>query len=286
MIRHIATCVVLVCTTFIASAEEKPMLKAPVGLQLYSLRTQFQAEGVPKTLDRVKELGFKYVELAGTYNLAPEKFKAMLDVRGLVAIAGHFSYDRIKSDPEGVAKEAKALGLQYAGTAWVKGKEPFDGKYCWQVVAAFNKAGKALAEQGIKFYYHIHGYEFVPAGGGTLFDLLVMETDPKYVSFEMDILWVVYPGQDPVKLLEDYPERFCFTHLKDLRKGVKTGELTGKTDVENDVTLGTGQVDYPAVIRAAEKSAVKYHFIEDESPTVITQLPQSLKYLEQFKQTE
>jgi len=283
MIRHIAACVALVCTSLIASAEEKPMLKAPVGLQLYSLRTQFQAEGVPKTLDRVKDLGFKYVELAGTYNLAPDKFKAMLDERGLTPIAGHFSFDKFKSDPDGIATEAKALGLQYAGTAWVKGKDAFDEKYCREVAGAFNKAGKALADKGVKFYYHIHGYEFVPFGDGTLFDLLVKETDPKYVSFEMDILWVVYPGQDPAKLLAKYPERFCFTHLKDLRKGVATGALTGNTDVRNDVTLGTGQVDYPAVFAAAAGTSVKYHFIEDESPTVITQLPESLKYLEQFK---
>jgi sugar phosphate isomerase/epimerase len=283
MIRHIAACVALVCASFIASAQEKPMLKAPVGLQLYSLRTQFQAEGVPKTLDRVKDLGFKYVELAGTYNLAPEKFKAMLDERGLTPIAGHFAFDKFKSDPDGIAAEAKALGLQYAGTAWVKGKDAFDEKYCREVAAEFNRAGKALADKGLKFYYHIHGYEFVPFGDGTLFDLLVKETDPKYVSYEMDILWVVYPGQDPAKLLEKYPDRFCFTHLKDLRKGVATGALTGNTDVRNDVTLGTGQVDYPAVFRAAAKSAVKYHFIEDESPTVLTQLPESLKFLEQFK---
>jgi len=247
------------------------------------VRTQFQLEGVHKTLDRVKDLGFKYVELAGTYNTPPEKFKAMLDERGLTPIAGHFAWDRFKSDTDGIAAEAKALGLQYAGTAWVKGNEPFDEKYCREVAATFNKAGKALSEKGLKFYYHIHGYEFVPYGDGTLFDLLVKETDPKYVSFEMDILWVVYPGQDPARLLAKYPDRFCFTHLKDLRKGIPTGELTGNTDVRNDVTLGTGQVDYPAVFAAAARTDVKYHFIEDESPTVITQLPQSLKFLEQFK---
>jgi sugar phosphate isomerase/epimerase len=280
--RLIALVAVLLLATP-AFADDKPMLKAPVGLQLYSLRTQFQTEGVPKTLDRVKDLGFKYVELAGTYNLPPDKFKAMLDERGLTPVAGHFAFDRFKTDPDGIATDAKALGLQYAGTAWVKGKEAFDEKYCRDVAAAFNQAGKAMADKGLKFYYHIHGYEFVPHGDGTLFDLLVKETDPKYVSFEMDILWVVYPGQDPAKLLAKYPDRFCFTHLKDLRKGIPTGALTGNTDVRNDVTLGTGQVDYPAVFAAAAKTDVKYHFIEDESPTVVTQLPQSLKFLEQFK---
>lgn len=57
-----------------------------------------------------------------------------------------------------------------------------------------------LAEHGLKFYYHNHGYEFYPHASGTLFDLLVAETDPQTVYFQMDVLWTVFPGQDPAKL--------------------------------------------------------------------------------------
>ena len=140
-----------------------------------------------------------------------------------------------------------------------------------------------MAKSGIKFFYHVHGYEFQPHGDGTLFDLLMAETDPKTVSYEMDILWVVYPGQDPVKLFAKYGKRWELVHLKDLRKGVQTGELTGHTDVKNDVALGTGQIDMPAVLRAAQQASVKYYFIEDESPSVHEQLPESLSYLKQVK---
>src|SRR3954453_11862013 len=138
---------ILACPAF---GQEKPRLKAPVGLQLYSLRTQFQAEGVPKTLDRVKARGFKYVELAGTYGLPAEKFKAMLDERGLVAIGCHFGYDRFKNEPEKVAAEAKALGLQYAGTAWITHTPPFTEAAAREAIETFNKAGKVLAENGVK----------------------------------------------------------------------------------------------------------------------------------------
>ena len=96
----------------------------------------------------------------------------------------------------------------------------------------------------------------------------------------MDIFWVVFPAQDPVKLLEKYPDRWELMHLKDMKKGLKTGVLTGHTDVSNDVVLGTGQIDMPAVLRAARKVGVKYYFIEDESPTAAEQIPQSLRYLE------
>ncbi len=123
----------------------------------------------------------------------------------------------------------------------------------------------------------------MPFKAGTLFDLLMTETNPKYVSFEMDILWVIFPGQDPVKLFEKYGKRWELVHLKDLKKGVQTGALTGHTDVTNDVALGSGQMDYPAILKAAQKAGVKYYFIEDESPSSREQLPQSLQFLKQVK---
>jgi len=256
--------------------------KGPIGLQLYSLRAQF-AKDVPATLDEVKSFGIKYAELAGTYGWTPEKFKAALEQRGIQPISGHFPYEKYRDDVDSVVKEAKALGLKYAGCAWIPHMGPFTEKQCRETAEVFNKAGEALGKQGIKFFYHTHGYEFEPHGDGTLFDLLVAQTDPKNVSFEMDIFWIVHPGQDPVKLLNKYTNRWELMHVKDMRKGTPTGLLTGSSPVTNDVTIGTGQIDIPAVLKAAQKVGVKWYFLEDESPTSEQQIPQSLKYLEQVK---
>ncbi len=259
-----------------------PSFKGPVGLQLYSLREQFSKD-VPRTLDEVKSLGFKYAELAGTYNLPPEKFAQELRSRGIEPISGHFPYEKFRDDVESIAKDAKALGLKYVGCAWITHSGEFDEKTCREAIAVFNRAGEALAKHGIKFFYHTHGYEFQPHGQGTLFDLLITETNPKFVSYEMDIFWIVHPGKDPVRLLGKYSKRWELMHLKDMRKGIATGLLTGHTEVTNDVAIGTGQIDIPAILRAAKKAGVKWYFIEDESPTSEKQLPQSLKYLEQVK---
>lgn len=256
--------------------------KGPVGLQLYSLRADF-TRNVPATLDKVKGFGIRDVELAGTYNLSPEKFKEMLDARGLRPVSMHFPYDRYASEPEAVAREAKTLGVRYAGCAWITHEGSFDEAECRKAAAVFNRAGEALAKQGIQFFYHAHGFEFQPHGGGTLLDLLMAETDPKKVRFQMDVVWIVFPGQDPVKLLEKYSGRWELMHLKDLKKGVATGSLAGKTDVANNVVLGAGQVNWPAVLAAARQHGVKHYFIEDESPVAAEQVPQSLKYLEQVK---
>lgn len=256
--------------------------KGPLGLQLYSLRDQFKTD-VPGTLAKVKEFGFTQVELAGTYGKSPEEFSALLKANGLKAVAGHFGFDDFKKDPEAIAKQAKALGLEYAGTAWVPHTGQVTEEWVHETAKVFNHAGEVLAKHGIKFYYHNHGYEFVPHGDGTLFDLLVKETKPEYVSFQMDVMWAVFPGQDPVKLMEKYGNRWVLMHVKDLKKGVETGSLSGGTDTKNDVVVGTGQTDWPALLRASKKAGLKYYFIEDESPKVLEQIPQSLKYLEQVK---
>jgi sugar phosphate isomerase/epimerase len=259
-----------------------PSFKGPIGLQLYSLRDQFKKD-VSGTLDLVKSFGIEYAEVAGTYDLAPEKFKEELAARGIKPIGAHFAYERYRDDAEGVAKEAKALGLEYAGCAWIPHTGDFDEKACREAIAVFNKAGEAMANHGLRFFYHVHGFEFQPYRQGTLLDLLFQETSPKFVNYEMDIFWIVFPGQDPVKLLEKYPNRWKLMHLKDMRKGTQTGALTGGTDVKNDAALGQGLMDLPAILRAASKVGVKWYFIEDESPWSEKQIPQSLRYLEQVK---
>ncbi|MCB1126186.1 MAG: sugar phosphate isomerase/epimerase [Verrucomicrobiae bacterium] len=256
-----------------------PKFKGPVGLQLYSLRDSFNND-VPGTLDKVKALGFKYVELAGTYGLAPAEFKRMLAERGLVPVAAHFSLDLYQKDIDSIIRDAKTLGVKYVGAAWIPHQGPFTMDLALSTAETFNTIGKAVAAQGLRFYYHNHGYEFQPCLAGTLLDVLIQKTDPSYVTFQMDILWTLFPGQDPAALLLKYPGRWELMHLKDLRKGVK-GDLSGGTDVRNDVTLGTGQMDFPAVLKAAQASGVKWYFIEDESPSVEQQVPQSLKFLEQ-----
>jgi sugar phosphate isomerase/epimerase len=255
-----------------------------IGLQLYSLRNQLAAD-VPGTLAEVKSWGITNIELAGTYNLTPEQFKAQLDQHGLNAVSGHFPFERFRDDVEGVAQDAQVLGLQYVGCAWIPHDDgkPFDEKTLREGIAVFNRAGEALAKHGLKFFYHVHGYEFQPYQDGTLFDVLMRETSPKFVNFQMDVFWIVHPGQDPVKLLEKYGHRWQLMHVKGMRDGTPTGLLTGHSAVTNDVAVGTGMIDYAPILQAAKKIGVKWFIIEDESPSSEQQVPQSYRYLESFK---
>ena len=121
-------------------------------------------------------------------------------------------------------------------------------------------AGEALAKHGLKFFYHVHGYEFQPYQNGTLLDLLVIGTNPKFVNFQMDVFWIVFPGQDPVQLLKKYGNRWQLMHVKGMREGTPTGLLTGHTDVTNDAAVGVGKINFPPILKAAKKAGVRELF--------------------------
>jgi len=266
-------------TALAADAGTGPCFKGPWGIQLYSLRNQL-ATNVSGTLDEEKSWGVRNVELAGTYGLTPKQFKAQLDAYGLVAVSGHFPFDEYRTNLDGIIHDAKIFGLKYVGCAWIPHDGPFDETTCRAAIAVFNQAGETLARHGLTFFYHSHGYEFEPYEDGTLFDLMMSETNPKYVHFQMDVFWIVHPGQDPVELLEKYGNRWELMHLKGMRDSTPTGLLTGHIEVTNNVALGTGRIDYAPVLSAAKKIGVKWYFIEDESPSSGQQIPRSIHSLQ------
>jgi sugar phosphate isomerase/epimerase len=261
--------------------------KGPLGLQLYSLRDSLKTD-VPGSLDKAKAFGFTIAE---TYSGMPggdaAAQKAALAERGITPISGHFSYDTLKKDLGAAVEAAKTLGLKYAGVAWIPHEVgSFGEEDVKRAVADFHTFGEAFKAAGIQFFYHVHGYEFRPVTEGgteTFFDILARETKPDLVSFEMDVFWVFLPGADPAALLKKYPNRWALMHVKDMRKGARRGVYTGKAPLTDDVAVGTGQINWPEVLKAAQDAGVKYYFIEDESPTVLEQIPQTLKYLKDVK---
>ncbi|MEI9864710.1 MAG: sugar phosphate isomerase/epimerase [Limisphaerales bacterium] len=234
-------------------------------MQLYSLRNQL-ATNVPGTLAEIKSWGVTNVELAGTYNLSSGQFKAQLDAQGLNASSGHFPYDRLRTDVEGVARDAKILGLQYVGCAWIPHDGDFNEKTCREAIAVFNKAGEALAKHGLKFFYHVHGYEFQPYENSTLLDLIMRETNPKFVNFQMDVFLDRASGPGSVKLLENTASVGSSCTSGNARQHTDRSAHRSH-DVTNDVAVGTGKIAYAPVLREAEKLGVKWYVIEDESPS-------------------
>src|SRR5512146_3359679 len=139
---------------------------APVGVQLYSFRDAFKTD-VRGTLKHIHELGFRDVELAGTYGLSAAKFRQLLDSAGLHASSMHVGYEQFRDSLPHVLADAKTLGVRYLGTAWIPHPDgPISVAVAREAATNFNKWGRAARGKGFQFFYHVHGYEFVPGDKG------------------------------------------------------------------------------------------------------------------------
>jgi sugar phosphate isomerase/epimerase len=264
-----------------AQKKPKPLYDAPLGVAPFTFRKYFPVS-VAATLDTIKMMGFTEIE-GGGGRMAPEEFKKLCDERGISIPGTGAGYEQLVKDPQQVADRAKVLGAKFVMTSWIPHKTgSFNIDNAKQAVADFNAIGKVMKENGLTFCYHAHGYEFWPYEKGTLLDYIIQNTSPEYVSFEMDIMWIYFGGGDPVALMKKYKDRWKLMHLKDLKKGTPK-DLTGLTSPENDVAIGTGELDIPAILKQAKKIGIKHYFIEDESSNIMTQIPQSISYLKSLR---
>lgn len=253
--------------------------KSPLGVQLWSFRAKAQDDPLG-TFDMVHDMGFTHVETAGLYGMSADSFKVAIENAGIKVTSMHASHDDFKNNIDEVIANAKAVGAQYAGIAWYPHERGnFTEETARQAIADFNEFGQKMKDAGLTFFYHNHGYEPAPYGDGTLLDLIIDETDPELVVFEMDVLWTWLPNVDPVALIERHPGRFKLMHIKDMKQGLERGTLSGGLPAEDKSVIGEGQVDWPTLLKAAEEDGFEHFYLEDESPDPINTAPQSVEYL-------
>jgi sugar phosphate isomerase/epimerase len=189
--------------------------------------------------------------------------------------------DRLEQDAQGAIAEAATLGAHWVVCPWIKGGSPFDRDRALHAADVLEKADVLAQKEGMKVAYHCHGYEFVASDEGTLFDTLA-QAAPN-LHFEVDVFWARAGGADPVAVISAYPGRMPLLHVKDMAKGLKLPRGSSGAPHDLQVTVGTGQEDWPAIFAAAEAAGGQLYYIEDESPNVWEQLPGSLEYLRKLK---
>jgi len=257
----------------------KPAFRAQVGINIYSLRYKAEKD-LPGTLALIRELGFLEVEAGELYGRSAAEFRGLLKAAGLHATSFGAGYDALGKDLDSVAAQAQTLGAQHVVCSTI----PHSAKHvalkdCQPAADNLNRWGERLAAKGLHLCYHTHGTEFDPSPDGTMFDTLAKLSNPKFVNFEMDIFWIVYGYQDPVKLLRRYPGRFPLMHIKDIRKGTVLGGSPADVLEEESVPLGTGLVDVQAALLAAQTYGVQHYYLEEEAVDAEPQIRQSLRYL-------
>jgi sugar phosphate isomerase/epimerase len=245
-------------------------------MQLYSVRKQLP-DNYAGTLKQVAAIGYREVEAAGFYGHSPDEVKAAMSSAGLRCVSAHYPLAELLKDVDGNLKYAKAVGLSYVICSSPSVADPAKlasypggaGKYFREGMTAddwrwnaeqFNELGKRFKAEGVQFGYHNHTTEFRDMGGLNGYDVLLKDTDPTYVTMEMDCGWVVAAGKDPIAYLTQYPGRISMLHVKDLKPAV-----AGKTPGERVSTvLGKGTIDYKPIFAAAQKAGIRHYFVEQE----------------------
>ena len=227
------------------------------GIQLWSVRDDLGKD--PKgVLKQLASYGYKQIEsFEGAkgmfWGMTNTEFKTYMDELGMKIVASHCD---INKDFEKKAADAAAIGMKYLICPWKGPQKDIDAFK--KFADEFNQKGEICKKNGIRFAYHNHDYSFVTMNGEMGQDVMMKNTDPKLVDFELDMYWVVAGGQDIVTWLNKYPRRFRLCHVKDRKKGATA------TEKDASVVVGTGSIDYPKILKAARKQGMEYYIIEQE----------------------
>ena len=241
----------------LAFAAVKPF---PVGVQLYTVREQAEKD-LNAVLAHISMIGYKEVETYwNVYTHPANKLRSMIVDNGMSVPSGHFDYDGLESKLD----YAKELGVEYVVC-------PMLPKDMWtsadgfkKAAAQFNKWGEQINKMGMQFGFHNHNYEFQKFGNTTGFDILTQNTDAKLVCLEMDCYWITQAGQDPVAMLKKFGSRIQLLHLKDRQPGFPTTQMLGP-DAEHITEVGSGTIDWKAVIETGQQTGVKHFFVERDN---------------------
>ncbi len=250
--------------------------RIPLGVQLYTVREQ-AAKDLPGTLEKIHDIGYEEVELSGeSYTFPAMQLGYMLHEAGLNAPSGHFDYDSLP----GRFSYASQLGLKWVVCPMLPhAMWTLDGFH--GAAKQFNELGKRAKDMGMQFAFHNHDYEFANYGEGkTGYEILVQETDPELVFFELDCYWATQAGQNPLTMLQTMGKRIRMLHLKDRKGGFPTS-FDMEPSSGHFVPVGMGAIDWKPILAEAERLEVKHYFVEQDDTYghPFKSISESYKYL-------
>jgi len=230
------------------------MMQVPIALQLYTVRDE-TAKDFVGTVKKVAALGYKGVEFAGFGGLTPQQLADLLAETGLKPAGMHISLDQFDANLDKIIQDCKAIGSKFAGVPFLPNDLRSAQGYR-QVAAKLNKYGAALKAEGLSLYYHNHAFEFEKIEGLRGIDILLAETDPSAVGFEVDVYWVKYGGDNPADFIKTYSGRFPLVHLKDMK---------GEGDQRTFTEVGNGNIDFKPIFAAAEAQPLSWYIVEQDT---------------------
>jgi sugar phosphate isomerase/epimerase len=272
-----ATAAAAGAATFLRDVHAGPM-GLPIGIQLYAVSKPLQEE-TAGTLKLLHTIGYREVEAARYAGHTAKEFRGLLDDAGLTCPSIHLQMD---ANVDAQFEDAKTFGARYVVCSILvdpgaDGKRPkleeigLDGFK--RMAVRINEIGKKAKAAGLQYAYHNHNPEFQTMPDGSPgYDILIKETDPELVKFEIDCGWMEVAGASPVAYFKKYPGRFRMLHIKDFKRGsAPTIDLSGPGRPEG-TDLGTGFIDYKPIFAAGKAAGIEHIFVEQEAPFAVSQM--------------
>jgi len=231
---------------------------------MYTLRSETRHD-LLGTLKAVAGLGYRGVEFAGLQGVDPVLVRHALDTLGMTAAAAHIPLQRWEHELGDVLNELHALGCVYAVVPWLEPERRGNLAEAERIAEVLDAVGMACARRGVTLCWHHHDFEFAPlpgTDGRTMFDVLVERTDPANVKFELDLYWAHVGGVDLLALINRMSGRVPLVHLKD------SAAADDRSDrgIPRDLPVGSGILDWPALLPAAEAAGARWYIVEQDNP--------------------
>ena len=250
------------------------MKTLPVAVQVYSVRDD-AARDFKGTMQKLKEIGYDGVELAGLYGMKPAEVKAILEEVGLVPVSAHVPFAELEADIEGTVAQYAEIGMKYIAIPYLTEEDrPGQPKFL-ENIKIFSKIGEACNKYGITLLYHNHDFEFVKMENGQYaLDFMYDEIPASLLQPELDICWVKVSGEDPAEYIKKYSGRAPIVHLKDFYKEGNPANMYELIGIETEKVEETGKFEFrpvgygcqniPSVLEAAIEAGANWVVVEQD----------------------
>ncbi len=256
------------------------------GLQLYSLRAEFDKRSVEEVISKVADAGYAFVEPygyskeKGFWGLNPKQFKQLLNKYKLKTYGGHYNFGFLETRIDHEVIEdyisvAKTLGQKYIIVPHIN-KSIFNSDVkVREFIERLRVVSEILKKSGLKLAYHNHDFEYKDLGSKTGYDIMLKELKPSEMEFEIDIYWAVRAKQNINALFKNHSGRFTLWHIKDIRK----------SDETKNTEIGNGTIDFKSILKQAKLAGMKYAIVEQENFEIdpFESIKRSIDYLKSIE---
>jgi sugar phosphate isomerase/epimerase len=241
-----------------------------IGLQLYTIRDAM-AKDVPGSLNKVADIGYKYLELAGYaegkfYGYEPPEFRKLVNDLGMEILSSHTQVEGAGVTPDNARKMAEdhaKLGVKYCLQPWIVEEMRTTIASYQKMAANWNQIGKVMKEFGMQFGYHNHNFEFDTVEGKVpYFDVMLADLDKDLVTMELDLFWTTKAGQNPVDIIKKYPGRFQLFHMKDMY--TKEAPFYTTVGVHDFAPVGAGVINFKEILAVKNIAGMRYMVVEQD----------------------